>query len=290
MPENDKGILTRPASGRLAPWEKLYPFVVVVKIENNPTFLIQKIYNMRKFAPFLFLLLLTGTAAWSQDCTNYFFLQKGKVIEIGSYDKKGDSIGRQVYSVTDVSMSGGTVTGNLSSEVFNKKGKSIGKATGKIKCNGGIMMVDMKLMVPPPPQGGPKGPPIGPQPPQPEPQGDPFSGANVKADSVYLEYPATMKPGDALKDVNFTMTITGNGPTRTVNMVINDRKVEAQESVTTPAGTWNCYKISFRSKVTAKMGPFGFPVNVDGAEWYAPGFGIVKTQSKSGSTAITSIK
>jgi len=238
----------------------------------------------------LFFFLLLAPAARSQDCSQYFFLQKGKVIEIGSYDKKGDSIGRQVYSVADVSTSGGTVTGSLSSETFNKKGKSIAKATGKIRCNGGVMMVDMKLMLPPGPQGGPqgpKGPPIGPQP---QPQGDPFSSADVKADSVFLEYPVTMKPGDALKDVNFNMTINGNGPTRTVNMIISNRKVESQESVTTPAGTWNCYKISFKSKVTAKMGPFGFPVNIEGEEWYAPGFGIVKTQSKSGSTAITSIK
>jgi hypothetical protein len=243
---------------------------------------------MKKTTPLpLFFFLLLATAARSQDCSQYFFLQKGKTIEIGSYDRKGDSIGRQVYTVADVSTSGGTVTGSLSSETFNKKGKSIAKATGKIRCNGGVMMVDMKLMLPPGPQGGPKGPPIGPQP---QPQGDPFSSADVKADSVFLEYPVTMKPGDALKDVNFNMTINGNGPTRTVNMIISDRKVEAQESITTSAGTWNCYKIGFKSKVTAKMGPFGFPVNVEGEEWYAPGFGIVKTQSKSGSTAITSIK
>jgi hypothetical protein len=244
---------------------------------------------MRKITlPWILLFLFSGTAAWSQDCTRYFFLQKGKVIEIGTYDKKGDSTGRQVWTVGDVSTTGATTAGSLSSETFNKKGKSIAKASGKIKCNGGVMMVDMKLVVPPGPQGGPQGPPgpaLGPQP-----QGDPFSSSDVKADSVYLEYPVTMKPGDALKDVNFTMTISGRGPTKTLNMIISDRKVEAQESVTTPAGTWSCYKIGFKSKVTAKMGPFGFPVNVDGEEWYAPGFGIVKTQSKSGTTQITSIK
>jgi hypothetical protein len=34
----------------------------------------------------------------------------------------------------------------------------------------------------------------------------------------------------------------------------------------------------------------GIPVNIEGTEWFAPGFGIVKTESKHGSTAITSIK
>jgi hypothetical protein len=34
----------------------------------------------------------------------------------------------------------------------------------------------------------------------------------------------------------------------------------------------------------------GIPVNMDGVEWYAPGFGVVKTQSKHGATEISAIK
>ena len=75
-----------------------------------------------------------------------------------------------------------------------------------------------------------------------------------------------------------------------MTMVINNRKVEGQESITTTAGTWNCFRITYKSRISVKTGPFGIPVNVESTEWYAPGFGIVKTQSKYGGTAITSIK
>lgn len=34
----------------------------------------------------------------------------------------------------------------------------------------------------------------------------------------------------------------------------------------------------------------GVPFNIEGTEWFAPGFGIVKTESKHGRTAITAIK
>ena len=34
----------------------------------------------------------------------------------------------------------------------------------------------------------------------------------------------------------------------------------------------------------------GVPVNMEGTEWYAPGFGVVKSVSKHGSTEITSVK
>jgi hypothetical protein len=33
----------------------------------------------------------------------------------------------------------------------------------------------------------------------------------------------------------------------------------------------------------------GIPMNFEPTEWYAPGFGIIKTESKSGGTAITAI-
>lgn len=39
-----------------------------------------------------------------------------------------------------------------------------------------------------------------------------------------------------------------------------------------------------------KMGPINVPMNFDGIEWYAPGVGVIKTESKYGSTMITSIK
>jgi hypothetical protein len=74
-------------------------------------------------------------------------------------------------------------------------------------------------------------------------------------------------------------------------MWIYNRQVIGQESVTTTAGTWNCIKITYKSKVNYKSGPFPAPnINIDVTEWYAPGVGIIKTQTDRGSTAITSIK
>lgn len=206
-----------------------------------------------------------------QDCKNYLFLQKDKTIEMTIYNKKGEPNGRQVYKVSDVTTSGAATTGSLASEMFDKKGKSIAKAASSIKCQGGAMMVDMKMMMP-------------------QQQTEQFAKAEAKVDNAYLEYPGTMNPGDALKDGNFTMDINTGGLAETVTMVITDRKVEGKESVTTDAGTWDCYKITYKGKMTIKMGPLPINTNLDGTEWFAPGFGVVKTQSKYGGTAITSIK
>ncbi len=222
-------------------------------------------------------LMLAGVIAmlslqlFSQNCKTYYFLQNNKTVEMTIYNKKGDPNGKNIYSITDVTAAGDATTGTLHSELFDKKGKSIAKGAGTIQCKGGILMVDAKMMLP-------------------AEQQEKFGNAAVKADNVYIEYPAVMNAGDQLKDANISMDVDNNGLKQTVTMTINNRKVEGKESVTTSAGTWDCYKISYTSKINIKTMGIGIPINVDGTEWFAPGFGIVKSESKHGGTAITSIK
>jgi hypothetical protein len=232
------------------------------------------------------------TTAYSQDCANFLFLQKDKTVEITVYDKKGEPNGRQVYQVSNVATAGGTTTGTINSELFDKKGSSKAKASSTVTCTGGEMRLDMKLMLPPQ-------------------ENQQFGmSAEVNAQNSYLSYPNSMKVGDQLPDGNLSIDLSHNGPPapgpngappaggpppppgfgKSLNMVINNRRVEGQESVTTTAGTWNCFRISYKEKVIVKTGPFGIPMNIGGTEWYASGFGIVKSQSKYGSTAITAIK
>ncbi len=223
-----------------------------------------------RLATFIFILITGSTKA--QDCKQYLYLQQDKTIETTIYNKKGDATGKKVDNVSNVKSASGSTTGTINTEMFDKKGKTIAKAVNEIKCTGGIILMDMKMMVP-------------------QQQMEQFKDTEVKAESNYLEYPVNLKEGDALKDGNFAMEAQ-NGPMKyTLNMTINERKVIGKESVTTTAGTWECFKISGKSKMHMKMGPIGVPMNFEFIEWYSPGFGIVKTENKSGGgTAITSIK
>ena len=218
----------------------------------------------------LIFLLFISLHSLAQDCRQFLLLQKGKTVEMSIYNKKGDLAARKVYQVSDVSTSGAVTTGSLVTEMFDKKGRSIAKANSTMQCNGGAMMIDMKMLIP-------------------QQQSEQFNTA-AKAESMYLEYPASMAAGDALKDGNMTMDINTSGLPSTATILITDRKVEGKESVTTTAGTWDCYRISFKGKMKIKMGPIPINSNLDGTEWFAPGFGVVKSDSKNGSTVITSIK
>ncbi|THU32057.1 hypothetical protein FAM09_28155 [Niastella caeni] len=217
-----------------------------------------------------FICLLTN-ASLGQNCNDYYFLQKNKTIEMTIYNKKGDANGKQVYTVSDVNNSGGSTSASVNSEMLDKKGKSIAKGHSEIVCRDGVIMVDMTMQLP-------------------QQQQEQFAKADVKADKIYIEYPNNMKVGDKLKDATLDMTIDNSGMKQSVNMVTSDRTVTGKESVTTTAGTWECFKITFKSKITIKTMGIGMPFNMEGTEWFAPGFGIVKTESKHGGTAITAIK
>ncbi len=219
--------------------------------------------------------LCFAASAYTQDCATYYLLQNNKIVEMTIYNKKGKESGKQKYRVTDVQKSGGVTTAKLNSEMFGDNGKSIAKSTATIKCNGGVMMMDLKMSMPPQPNGNKS----------------PLGETDVKMESFYVEYPSTMSVGDNLKDANMNMDLdNGTGMKQSVTMEVINRKVEAKEKVTTTAGTWDCYKITFKSKMKIKTMGIGIPVNIEGTEWFAPSFGIVKTESNHGRTEITSIK
>ena len=225
---------------------------------------------MKLLSPLAFILVCGNL--FSQDCSNYFYLQNNKTIEMTVSNKNGKESGKMTYKVSDAKKNGSNVTATINSEFVDAKGETISKATNNVKCDNGVMQMNMKAFIPAAQLGQMK------------------SGTATASD-VYIEYPATLNVGDHLKDGQFSMDYeSASGLKSTIEISITDRKVEGKESTTTPAGTWECYKISSKNRITTRIAGIGIPINLTVTEWYAPGFGVVKTESKTGKTEITSIK
>lgn len=215
--------------------------------------------------------IISTLPVFGQDCRQFLFFQKGKTIEMTIYDKAGAINGKQVYLVLDVTSKGDTTISNISSELFDKTGKSFAKSISLVKCTGGVMMVDMKMMM--------------------TQQAHSAGNGDATIGNEFLEFPFNLNVGEKLKDGSFTMNVNLQSMLETVAINISDRKVVAQESVTTSAGTWPCFKINSTNTVTVNMAGHSMPpMSTESIAWYKPGFGIIKTQGANGSTAITSIK
>jgi len=188
------------------------------------------------------------------------------------FNRKGDESGKMTYKISSVNKSGSSVSATVNSEFTDTKGKTITSATNNVKCVNGVMQMDMKVFIP-------------------AAQQEQMKTGNANASDVYLEYPSNMNVGDQLKDGELSMDYEStSGLKSSIQVSITERKVVGKETVTTSAGTWECFKITAHNKIVSKIAGIGIPINMDVTEWFAPGFGIVKTESKTGKTEITAIK
>ena len=215
-----------------------------------------------------FACLFFSADLFSQDCSNYYYLQDNKTIEMTISNKNGKESGKMTYILSNSKKNGNAVTATVNSEFVDTKGKTITKATNNVKCENGVMQMDMKVFIPPSQTSG-----------------------TATASDFYLEYPARMNVGDQLKEGHLSMDSESSGGMKSsIEIAITERKVDGKESVTTAAGTWECYKITSKNKITSRIAGIGIPITMMVTEWFAPGFGVVKTESKTGKTEITSIK
>ncbi|MDQ6610049.1 MAG: hypothetical protein M3Y85_09545 [Bacteroidota bacterium] len=216
--------------------------------------------------------------SFAQDCkTNLYMTDNAKLV-MTIYDKKGAVTGTQNIAITGVKKTGDAYESTITNSFTNDKGKVLSNASGTYHCKNGALSADMKMFMP-------------------QEQMGKMGEAEANVEPVYLEYPATPSPGQALKDAEFTMNMKMNGGMGiTVNFKEENRKVANKESVTSPAGTWDAYVITYDGTMKTKMAGLGLPgFNFSAKEWFVPGMGVVKTESYNkggklvGSTMLTSV-
>jgi hypothetical protein len=107
--------------------------------------------------------------------------------------------------------------------------------------------------------------------------------------------PSTLSVGQALKDGQVTMTATNSPVPMKITVNVVDRKVVAKESIQTPAGKFDCLKITSKSIVKNQMG-IAMTFEFSATEWIAPKVGLVKSESYdkkgklSGSSVLSMVK
>ncbi len=255
---------------------------------------------MKKFV-LISAIFLTASRLLAQDCLQYMYMQKNKTIEMTAFNDKKDMTFKSVTKVSDVTTENGVTTANVVSEAYDKNGKLVSSSNVVYKCDGGVMMMDMSFNA--------------------QQQSQQSSQQNTKINfkvinKSYMEYPNSMQVGDHLKDATSQMEMDmSNGMTGVTTVQITDRMVVGKENVTTPAGSWDCFKITYKTtssttfkgahadtinsamsamdKIRAKLGKLGpkMPSNTsESTVWYAPNFGMVKVQSKTFTMELTGLK
>lgn len=228
---------------------------------------------MKKSLILSFLAIFFMKSIVAQDCPVYYPDAANAQLEYKQYDKKGNLSGSNIQKVTEFKKTSNGYEASVSAESFDAKGKSIGTMQMVARCESGIYFIDMKNL-------------MGQQ------SLDAYKDMEMKIEGGTLELPASMKAGDVLKNGDMKISFSSNG-TSLMNMsfTVTNRKVEAVETITTPAGTFECYKITY--DIATKM---MVNVKTKSAEWYSKGTGLIKSETYStdgkllGSTVLASIK
>lgn len=212
-----------------------------------------------------FLLLLAFAFAlpvFSQDnvCeSSYMPFQAGLNLEYTTFNHKGKVTGMQEQSVSALDEIDGGFAATIDMKIKDKKGNQTSDGSFKITCQGGTVRMDMSNMIDPAMLKS-------------------YESMEVEMVGDDIEFPNNPEPGQQLPDgtMEVKASMGGLGAMTTTIELLN-RKVEGFEEVTTPAGTFNCVKISQDTNVRV----MGINKGASSISWLAKGVGTVKTENYS---------
>ncbi len=222
--------------------------------------------NTKIFFVIILALCVSGFAN-AQDC-GFYNLSAGMVTTYQNLDAKGKVTSTVRSTCMDVNNIGGAIIYKIKSEYADAKNKNLSTKEYTMKCEDGKFSVDMQSLVDPKSM-------------------DAFKDMEVSIDSKDLIYPSNLIGGQELPDASIKIS-AASGSVTLMNLVVNitNRKVVGTESVTVPAGTFECFKITY--DVETKM---MFKVNASVAEYISKGVGNVKTETfdKKGNVSASTI-
>lgn len=212
-----------------------------------------KIYALRTIS-FLALSLFIISSCLSQDCSRFYPFSGNVKGELTSYDKKGKVVAVVTYTVKDISSSEGLETATIASEVTDKKGNQIVETSYNITCTGNGISMDFNSLM------------------SPELLGQ-YKDIDIDVTGTNVELPNDLSPGQTLPDADLNMNLNMSGLEMNISVMMIDREVQNKESITTPAGTFDCYVITYTSKMKMGVGRTG-----SSKQWVAEGVGLVKQE------------
>ena len=213
---------------------------------------------MKKLFILLVVLFFGNQFVNAQNCNQFIGTVNGKKLTYLNQDAKGNAQGKLIYTATKKDAS----TVSVHSEVFDKNGKSIGGGDSEMICRGDAIKIDMKAFVPASSM-------------------KQFSNMQMTGEAKYLAYPLNLSAGQKLDDGAVTIDMSNNGqPMSQIQMDITNRMVDKAETISTNAGSFDCYKITYDATMKVKMMGIGIPVHMKVAEWFAPKLGrFVKSET-----------
>jgi hypothetical protein len=214
---------------------------------------------MKKISFFITVLFLYNVAS-AQSCNPFFSIQEGIKSTYDFFNAKNKVVSRNVNEFKNVSGSGDQLKATLLSQVVDvKNGNVTGSSESEWTCDNGVVHFSMNAMAI---------------------EGVDMTNPTIEVvvDGDDMDIPSAFEVGQTLKDVTYHVKMSVTGITMMDrNFEVKNRKVAGKESITTPAGSFECYKITYTTESIGKSGNASKPIET--AIWYSANVGMVKTEN-----------
>ncbi|MGI9546518.1 MAG: TapB family protein [Flavobacteriaceae bacterium] len=184
-------------------------------------------------------------------CSKYYPFEQGTKFQITSKDKNDKPTAVIDYVVKE---SDGN-TALLAYEMHDDKGELVLASEYGISCENDGISIDFNSLAAPGMM-------------------EQYKDMEIDVSGTNLFLPNNLSVGQTLPDADLLMNVSLNPINMKMTVRIFDRKVEGEETVTTPAGTFDC--VILTQSTESKM---GVKVSSSSREWYAPKVGMVKQES-----------
>jgi len=243
--------------------KKIVSFNTFVLSFYNYYFVLVKINNIMKIIPkivILFTLMLVSTV-YSQNCRFYIPLEENKGFKYKSYDVNDQRQGSQEKVIKNVISVNDHSIATIISKYFDKEDRIQHEGDFTLKCTDDETIIDIKSILDPSIM-------------------ERYSDMNISMETKDIIIPTYLDIGQNLPDANMHIKISiGDVAISNINFDLQDRKVDSKESITVPAGTFDCYKISYNSKMKSES--MGIPVelSIKHVEYHAPNVGMIRSET-----------
>ena len=212
---------------------------------------------MKKLLSFaIFALLLNTYLASAQECSRFYPLKEGTTLEYSNYNGKGKAEGKITYHISEVSTSGGVTSAVMHMQFLDDKGKAILSSDYKMSCEGDVVRIDFESLMN-------------------NQMMQQFGEAEAEITGTDLEIPNDLYVDQKLNDANMQMKVSMGGMNMNMSVETINRKVEKEESITTPAGTFPCFVIYGENNTKSMMAKN----QMSSRTWLSEGVGVVKQEN-----------
>jgi hypothetical protein len=200
----------------------------------------------------------------AQNCNDGFYpFYEGASWVTTSYNAKGVPSNIENYQIKNVTTGTNSLSAEVLATIIDSKGKDTSVVDYTMSCLNGVVKINMEKIMSNQLKNNPQ-----------------MQNMELKFVGDDMEFPSALVVGQTLPDSKLKVEMYNAGTLfATMNITATNRTVAAKESITTTAGTFECFKISTTYNMEMMMMNVPIKNTFSSTEWISKGVGVVKSES-----------